>query len=69
MKTKEYPAFPILIVDDEVDVCDTHISVLSFNGINNFISCQDSRKVMDILSQSRFSLLPVLIVLKQLLIA
>lgn len=46
----------ILIIDDEPQALKTFELLLYSNGIKNTISCSDSRKVMDLLSQHAISL-------------
>ncbi len=53
----EFPMFPVLMVDDEDHLLMSFDSVLRSNGISNIISCNDSRKVMEILSSSKISLM------------
>jgi len=47
----QFPDAPILIVDDEKDVLASYRMTLQYNGINNLILCEDSRKVKEILSE------------------
>ncbi len=44
------PPRPIMIVDDEESILLAIDTALQLSGMNNIITCQDSRKVMDILS-------------------
>ena len=46
------PARPILIVDDEASILLAIDTTLQMAGLNHTITCQDSRQVMDILSES-----------------
>jgi DNA-binding NtrC family response regulator len=46
MKTALFPEDPILIVDDEESVIKGLLTSLISNGINNLVSCMDSRDVM-----------------------
>lgn len=46
------PADPVLIVDDEANILLAIDTALQMSGINNTITCQDSRLVMDILAGS-----------------
>jgi DNA-binding NtrC family response regulator len=55
MRNKSFPSNPILIVDDEEDVLQSYKMTLRFNGINNFVLCSDSRRVMDQIATSRHS--------------
>ena len=45
-----YPSFPVLMVDDEKHLLIGFDTVLRGSGINNIISCQDSREVMPIIA-------------------
>lgn len=47
------PALPILLVDDEVQACKFYKTALETAFINNVIECQDSRKVMSLLSREK----------------
>lgn len=49
MNTPLHPTHPILVVDDEVDILLAIDTSLQMVGLNNVVTCQDSRKVMDIL--------------------
>lgn len=51
MNEKLNPSNPILIVDDEEGILLAIDTTLQMAGINNTVTCQDSRKVIDILSQ------------------
>ncbi|MDM8523700.1 response regulator [Desulfococcaceae bacterium HSG8] len=44
------PPNPIMIVDDEEPILLAIDTTLQMAGFDNIITCQDSRKVMDILS-------------------
>jgi DNA-binding NtrC family response regulator len=55
--TNKYPSYPVLIVEDEKDVCDSHFSLLADNGITNVLTCLDSREVMKILRKQKVSLI------------
>ncbi|MBN2736971.1 MAG: sigma-54-dependent Fis family transcriptional regulator [Spirochaetales bacterium] len=55
MINTKFPLNPLLIVDDEEDVLESYKMALRFNGINNFILCQDSRQVASILSEQTIS--------------
>ncbi|MBN1837999.1 MAG: sigma-54-dependent Fis family transcriptional regulator [Spirochaetales bacterium] len=46
-----HPRHPILIVDDEYYILLNVSGILKANGIDNLITCQDSREVMKILSE------------------
>ena len=47
-----YPEFPVLMVDDEEHILSMQDTILRSNGIDNLVSCSDSRKVMDIVRAS-----------------
>ncbi len=47
------PQNPILIVDDETTILLAIDTTLQLAGLNHTITCQDSRKVMDILSANK----------------
>ena len=52
MSRGKNPALPILLVDDEPAWLRSLSTTLMFSaGMDNLISCQDSRQVMDILSR------------------
>lgn len=57
MEPSQYPSFPILMVDDEEHLLFSFDTILRSNGIDNIISCTDSRKVSSILSQNQISLI------------
>lgn len=57
MKKKSYPELPILIVDDEEHFLAGLKATLRVGGITNVECCQDSREVMPILAQKKFSLI------------
>ena len=50
MTQSTYPALPVMIVDDEAHVLSGFAMQLRFAGIDNIITCQDSREVMSRLS-------------------
>jgi DNA-binding NtrC family response regulator len=57
MSTQKYPAFSILIVDDEPSWLDSiSLSMERLAGITNIITCCDSRRVADILSANEVGL-------------
>ncbi len=43
------PSFPIMVIDDEEAILFSIETLLRMAGIDNVITCSDSRKVMDIL--------------------
>jgi DNA-binding NtrC family response regulator len=51
-----YPRHPVLVVDDEEIVLNYISSMLALNGINNVITCRDSRKVADIVQSGDIEL-------------
>ena len=52
-----FPLFPVLIVDDEEQILHGISGNLKFDCINNIITCQDSRRVMEILSKQEIEVL------------
>jgi len=50
MNNQLKPRHPILVVDDETSILMAIDTSLRMAGFNNIITCQDSRKVMDIFS-------------------
>jgi DNA-binding NtrC family response regulator len=50
MNTRPIPPQPILIVDDEAAILLSIDTVLQMAGLNNVMTCQDSRQVMTILA-------------------
>jgi DNA-binding NtrC family response regulator len=54
--SNKYPPYPLLIIEDEKDVCDSYLSILADNGITNVLPCLDSRQVIHILRKQRISL-------------
>jgi len=50
-----YPVIPILIVDDEEEILRSVAMVLAMAGINNVVTCRDSREVEPILLRQSFS--------------
>jgi DNA-binding NtrC family response regulator len=55
MEKHIYPSFPILLVDDEEQALLSSSVALNYAGINNIVTCQESREVEKLLSQTRFS--------------
>lgn len=53
---QRYPQYPVLVVDDEEIVLSYISSMLALNGINNVITCPDSRKVADIVKSGDIEL-------------
>lgn len=56
MKTVLNPDLPILLVDDDKDVVNAVLRTLRVNGYNNFLSVNDSRKVISLLNEERVAL-------------
>ncbi len=54
---KTYPENPVLLVDDEVHILEGFAIMLKFSGINNTITCGDSREVMAILEKQPVELI------------
>jgi len=52
-----YPHFPIMLVDDEVQALNSFEMVLRSANMNNFISCQESRDVIPLLSQQEIEII------------
>ena len=52
-----YPRNPILIVDDEYYILLNQSGILKSNGMNNIITCQDSRDVMNIFAGTKIDVL------------
>ncbi len=57
MSKNQYPLQPILLVDDEEVWLHSFSLSLRSSGINNIITCQDSREVMNILSARAISVM------------
>ena len=55
MNPTNFPARPILLVDDEEQFLASVSRALRAEGINHVVKCQDSREVMSILSETEFS--------------
>ena len=55
MNPTNFPARPILLVDDEEQFLITASRALRAEGINHVVTCQDSREVMSMLSETEFS--------------
>ncbi len=52
-----YPEQAVMLIDDEKNILDSLSGVLFSGGINNIITCTDSRKVLELISQHSPSLL------------
>ena len=50
------PNFPVLVVDDEEPILFSIDTSLRMAGLNNIITCNDSREVMDLLSEQQIEL-------------
>ena len=50
MNTRPIPPRPILIVDDEAAILLSVDTVLQMAGLNNILTCQDGRQVMNLLA-------------------
>ncbi len=51
------PSLPIMVVDDEEAILFSIDTLLRMAGIDNVITCSDSRKVMDILSKHQIEVI------------
>ncbi len=51
------PILPVLLVDDENAWLNSFGLSLQVSGINNVVTCNDSRKVMDLLEKQEISVL------------
>ena len=57
MSESFYPHLPIMLVDDEVQALNSFEMVLRSASMNNFISCQESRDVIPLLSQQEIEVI------------
>ena len=57
MSENKYPNFPILLVDDEINLLNSFELTLMDHGIDNTILCSDSRDVISILNNNPVSLI------------
>lgn len=57
MEEKLNPGSPIMIVDDEEIILITMETMLQMAGLNNTITCQDSRKVMNLIDTHQAGLI------------
>ncbi|MBT3379716.1 MAG: sigma-54-dependent Fis family transcriptional regulator [Lentisphaerae bacterium] len=55
MNADVYPDYPILVVDDEIEALDSFEMSLCSHGINNTLTCNDSREVMAQVRKQRLS--------------
>ncbi len=51
MTGRRYPVYPILVVDDEQSILLSIDTILQLAGINNVLTCSDSRQVIPIVKQ------------------
>ena len=51
------PSFPIVVVDDEEAILFSIDTLLRMAGLNNIITCNDSREVMNILSSQEIEII------------
>ena len=51
------PSFPIVVVDDEEAILFSIDTLLRMAGLNNIITCNDSRKVMKIISSQEIEII------------
>ncbi len=56
MSARRIPENPILLIDDEPQVIDSLSLMLRSNGIDNIVTCADSREVMAILRRGEIEL-------------
>ncbi len=57
MQLSRFPSLPVLLVDDEEQFLLSASATLLADGVNNVLPCQDSREVMDLLSEQDFSVI------------
>lgn len=55
MSTANFPSKPVLLVDDEENFLFSASFILNADGITNTMQCQESRKVMPLLTKMEFS--------------
>ena len=51
MNRRPYPADPILVIDDEESILLSVDTILQLAGMNNILTCSDSRQAMAIIKQ------------------
>jgi len=51
------PSFPIVVVDDEEAILFSIDTLLRMAGLNNIITCNDNREVMNILSSQEIEII------------
>lgn len=56
-KPTHYPSLPVLIVDDEAQALNSYDTALRYGGLDNIITCQDSRMVLDLLERQEAEVL------------
>lgn len=57
IENSNYPKYPILLVDDEINLLNSFDLTLNDNGFNNTILCNDSREVLKILREKQVSII------------
>jgi len=57
MNVIKNPTLPILLVDDEINLLNSFDLTLNDNGIDNTILCSNSREVLNILTETKVSLI------------
>ena len=57
MTSNTFPALPVLLIDDEEQFLFSASMTLNSEGVNNILTCQDSRDVMDLLKETPVSLI------------
>jgi DNA-binding NtrC family response regulator len=57
MESNKRPAQPILIIDDEESILLAIDTILRMVGYNNIITCQDSRRAMDLIARHHAELI------------
>ena len=55
MKKRSFPSLPVLLVDDETAFLQSAAFILNSTNITNVVLCDDSRRVMPLLSEQAFS--------------
>ena len=57
MEESLFPSLPVLMVDDEINLLNSYELTLNEAGINNIITCSDSREVGKLLSSKKIEVL------------
>jgi len=57
MSEIKHPKFPILLVDDEINLLNSFELTLIDSGIDNTVLCSDSRNVLNILKENKISII------------